>query len=101
MSKNGTLLFSRSTSGIPNRGKASAAGSANTVFGQQSGMFDPFVFASFDDTPILRVPISLQGGDNLLIQQELQGDGTGGAAYLDAIVTAICDVVVPSGAGSV
>jgi len=100
-SKNGTLLFSRTTSGVPNRGKASAAGSANTVFGQQSGVFPPFVFGDFDDSGILRQPIVLRGGDNLLIQQELQGDGTGGASYLDALITAICDVQVPSGAGSV
>jgi hypothetical protein len=101
LSKNGTLLFSRTTSGIPNRGKASAAGSANTVFAQQSGVFPPFVFSDFDDSPVLRVPIILKGGDNLLVQQELQGDGTGGASYVDALITAICDVTVPSGAGSV
>jgi hypothetical protein len=100
-SKNGTLLFSRSTSGIPNRGKPSAAGSANTVFGQQSALFDPFVLSSFDDSNILRAPIVLRGGDNLVVQQELQGDATGGFSFLDATIVAICDVVVPSGAGSV
>lgn len=99
--KNGTLLFSRTTNGIPNRGKASAAGSANTVFGQQSGLFPPFTFASWDFRSVLRQPIVLKGGDNLVVSQELQGDLTGTASYADALVTAICDVLVPSGAGSV
>lgn len=100
VSKNGTPLFSRTTTGIPNRGKASAAGSANTVFGQQSGVFPPIVLGSFDDENVLPVPIVLRQGDNMVVQTELQGDGTGGASYVDGLVTAICDVVLPSGAGS-
>ena len=98
--KNGTTLFSRTTIGIPNRGKASAAGSANTVFGQQSGVFPPVVLADFDDDSILPVPISLRPGDYMTVSQILQGDGTGGASYLDALITAFVDVLVPSAAGS-
>jgi hypothetical protein len=100
LTKNGTLLFSRTTNGIPNRGKAAAAGSANTVFGQRSGVFPPITLASFDDENKLQVPITLREGDNLVIQQEIQGDTTGTAAYLDSLLTAFCDITVPTGAGS-
>lgn len=99
--KNGTTLFSRTTTGIPNRGKASAAGSANTVFGQQSGNFPPVILADFDDDSILPVPLALRPGDYMTVSQILQGDGTGGASYLDALVTAFVDVLVPSAAGSI
>lgn len=101
VNKNGTPLYSRTTTGVPNRGKASAAGSANTVFGQQSGVFPPIVLADFDDDALLAVPLTLRAGDYMTLSQILQGDGTGGASYLDALVTAVVDVIVPSGAGQV
>ncbi len=99
--KNGTLLFSRTTSGIPNRGRASAVGSANTVFGAQSGIFPPFEFAPFSQENLLSVPIRLHGGDNVQILQEFQGAFTGAPVYQDALITAIADVMVPSAAGSI
>ena len=97
--KNGTELFTRAGQGIPNRGSASAAGSANTVYSQEDSIFPPLLFSSFDGENNLAVPITLRQGDAFQIMEEFQGDFTGGASYLGSILNAICRVHVPSGAG--
>lgn len=80
--KNGVDLFGRSTpAGIPNVGAASAAGSANTVFGQALSSFQ-----SFERTPdlgdsLFNLPIVIQNGDTFNVREEITGDVTGGASY--------------------
>lgn len=91
--------FSRSGSGIPVKGSASAAGSANTVLGQQSGMYPPTIFAELNDDNLLPVPVTLQGGDAMQLLWNLVGDLTGGASYANALVKGIVRVTVPQGLG--
>jgi hypothetical protein len=80
--KNGVDLFGRSVpAGIPNVGLASAAGSANTVFGQVLSSFQ-----SFERTPnftdnVFNLPISIQNGDTFNVREEITGDLTGTASY--------------------
>lgn len=93
--RNGVQMFTRINAGIPNRGKPSAAGSANTVFGQQSGIFDPAEEQDFSSEPKIPVQIVQNGGDTLQIFENLQGDLTGGASYANALITAIARVTVP------
>ena len=95
--RNGAQLYSRSNPplGIPLRGKPSAAGSANVVLGQQSGIFDPFEQQDFSSEPKLPVPIVQNGGDTLQILENIQGDVTGGAPYATALQVAIARVTVP------
>lgn len=90
-------MFTRQGLGIPNEGSASAAGSANTVFGQRSGIFRPFELQSFTDDGVLPAPIVLNGGDVMQLFIELTGDLTGGAAYANAMIVGICRVTVPVG----
>lgn len=80
--KNGIDLFGRvTTTGIPNVGVASAAGSANTAFGQLLSSF-----SSFERTPnlgdaIFNQPLIIQNGDTVNVKEEITGDLTGGASY--------------------
>lgn len=80
--KNGVDLFGRVTStGIPNVGNGSAAGSANTVFGQQLGTFAPFEDSPDPGDNIFNVPITIQNGDTFNVREEITGDLTGTASY--------------------
>lgn len=90
--KNSVQLFSRTTSGIPNRGSASAAGSANTVFGQQSAVMPPFIQSGYSDENLFDVPVTVRNGDTLNVALELSGDLTGGASYARALQAFIAEV---------
>jgi hypothetical protein len=91
-------IFTRVGAGIPNQGAASAAGSANTVFGQRSGMFRPFELQLPTLDGVLDTPIVLGGGETLQLLTNLVGDLTGGASYANALVVAVCRVTVPGAA---
>jgi len=95
--KNNTQQFTRAGLGVPVRGSDSAAGSANTVFGQRSGMFAPFEQAMPTDDNVLPQPIVLGGGETLQLFLDLTGDLTGGAAYANALQVAIARITVPGG----
>lgn len=90
-------MFTRQSLGIPNEGSASAAGSANTVFGQRSAIFRPFELQSFTDDGMLPVPLVLNGGDVMQVLTDLTGDLTGTASYANALIVAIARVTVPVG----
>ena len=91
-------MFTRAGLGIPVRGSDSAAGSANTAFGQRSGMFAPFEQSLPTDDPVLPSKIVLDGGDVLQLFMDITGDLTGGASYANALQVAIARVKVPTGA---
>lgn len=96
--RNNVLMFTRQGNGIPNVGKASAGGSANTAFGQRSGIYPPFVLTLVDDDPLLPVPIHLGGGDVMQVLQEITGDLTGGASYANSLIVWAARIKVPAGA---
>lgn len=83
--KTGVTLFSRTTTGIPNVGAASAAGSANTVFGSVMSPFVPWERSIPHQDQILDDPITIQNGDLFQAQTEIVGDVTGGASYANAL----------------
>ena len=91
-------IFTRIGHGIPNQGQASAAGSANTVFGQRSGMFPPIEQVMSDWRNVLDTPIVLGGGETLQLLYDLVGDLTGGASYANVLLMAIARVTVPGAA---
>lgn len=97
MTRNGTILFTRGGLGIPNKGSDSAAGSANTVFGQRSAIYPPFEQCLSTDDNVLSPSITLKGGDALQIFTDLNGDLTGGASYANDLILAIARVTVPGG----
>lgn len=78
-------LASRTTFGIPNLGAASAAGSANTVFGQTMARFQPWERALPYFDSIFNYPVVLNNGDTCNIQEEFTGDLTGGASYVGGV----------------
>lgn len=87
--RNGEQLLSRpdaqnANNGVLLQGSASAAGSANTVFGQRSGFYPPFQLANDKPDSVLPVPIRLVGGDLLQMSYDITGDVTGGADYSHA-----------------
>ncbi len=88
-------ILTRSGLGLPLRGSASAAGSANTVFGQEAGIFRPMEQQMPSDDPALPAHIVFGGGDVSQLLLDLQGDLTGGASYANAIQVAIARVTVP------
>lgn len=88
-------MFTRIGHGIPDKGAASAAGSANTVFGQQSGIFRPFEVQMPSDDPKNPVPLMFGGGDVSQIFVDLVGDLTGGASYANMLLVAIARITVP------
>lgn len=94
--RNQVQMFTRQGNGIPNIGKASAAGSANTVLGQRSGIYPPFMLSLPDDDSILDAPITLTGGDSFQLLQEIIGDVTGGASYANAMIVWAARVSVPN-----
>ena len=80
--KNGVDLFGRTIpAGIPNVGLGSAAGSANTVFGQLLSIYSSFERTAdlFDN--VLPSPVQLVNGDTPSVREEITGDVTGGASY--------------------
>jgi hypothetical protein len=91
-------MFTRGGLGFPVRGSDSAAGSANTVFGQRSGLYAPFEQAMPTDDNLLNAKLVLDGGDVLQLFLDLTGDLTGGASYANALQVAIARVKVPTGA---
>lgn len=101
MFKNQTQLLTRTGHGAPNQGSASAAGSANTVIGQRSGMFPPFEQSGDNQDSVLETPIQVVQGETLQLLHELTGDGTGGASYANFLQMAVARVTVPqASAGS-
>lgn len=96
--RDGVNMFTRAGLGIPLRGTDSAAGSANTVIGQRSGIFRPFDFQMPSDDPKPPLPLVLNGGDVLQLFVDLIGDLTGGASYANAMQVALARVTVPVGA---
>lgn len=90
-------MFTRSGLGIPDRGSDSAAGSANTVFGQRSGIYRPMFTQLPTDDASHPAMMKLGGGDVLQMFLDLVGDLTGGASYANALQYAICRVTVPVG----
>lgn len=97
VTRDGVQMFTRASLGIPLRGSDSAAGSANTVFGQRGGIFRPFVFQMPSDDAKPPLPIVLNGGDVLQLFVDLIGDLTGAASYANAMQVAIARVTVPVG----
>lgn len=96
---NNVQAFSRAGLGIPQRGSDSAAGSANTVFGQRSGAFPAFEAAFNGSDNVLPLPLTLRRGNTLQLLEDLAGDLTGGASYANALQVAIADITVPVGEG--
>jgi hypothetical protein len=86
------LLNSRTTSGIPNVGTASAAGSANTVFGQTLALQGAFEKAIYGYENVFNAPIVLNNGDTFTVADEIVGDVTGGADYSAALTVWIARV---------
>lgn len=95
--RDGVQMFTRAGLGIPLRGSDSAAGSANTVFGQRSGIFPAVQEQLPTDDAKLPALLSLRGGDAMQLLLDLAGDLTGGASYANALQTAICKITVPVG----
>lgn len=91
--KNSVNLGSRTTTGWPNVGSPSAAGSANTVLGQVLSAYLPFQAAVEDSPFMLPVPIHIGNGDLFNAFLQLTGDLTGGASYANALQLAIAKVV--------
>lgn len=79
------LLNSRTTNGIPNLGTASAAGSANTAFGQLLAFQQAYERAMYGYENVFNQPIILNNGDTFTVAEEIIGDVTGGADYSAAI----------------
>lgn len=96
---NQVQAFSRGGLGIPDRGSDSAAGSANTVFGQRSGVYPAFEHALPGSDNVLNSPMRLKRGNTLQLLIDLVGDLTGSASYANALAVAIAEVVVPVGEG--
>lgn len=95
--RDGVQMFTRAGLGIPLRGADSAAGSANTVFGQRSGIYRPFALQLPGDDAKPPLPLVLNGGDVLQLFVDLIGDLTGGASYANALQVAIARITVPVG----
>lgn len=95
--RDGVQMFTRAGLGIPLRGSDSAAGSANTVFGQRSGIYRPFDTQMPSDDGKPPVSLTMNGGDVLQLFVDLIGDLTGGASYANALQVAVARVTVPVG----
>ena len=96
--KDQVQIFTRVGHGPPNVGAASAAGSANTVIGQRSGMFPPFEQSGDNPDSVLDSPIVLGGGETLQLLHDITGDGTGGASYANILQVAVARITVPTAA---
>ena len=89
---NSRLLNSRTTLGIPNLGVASAAGSANTAFGQALAIQNAFERAGNGYENVFNQPIQIGNGDTFQTATEIVGDVTGGADYTGASGIFICRI---------
>lgn len=89
---NSRLLNSRSTNGIPNVGTASAAGSANTVFGQALSFQQAYERSLYGTENVFNQPITIGNGDTFTVSDEIIGDVTGGADYSAAIAVWVARV---------
>lgn len=89
---NSRVLNSRTTTGIPNVGAASAAGSANTVFGQVMADFQPFERSGSAYMSLFNAPLVIGNGDTFSVAEEIIGDVTGGADYSGAMTAWIARV---------
>lgn len=91
--RNGQLMFTRQANGgLPNVGQASAAGSANTVYGADTSPYPAFQLSDPYDLQSPIFPLQYREGDNWNWQQQISGDVTGGAAYATMRHLAILDV---------
>lgn len=90
-------MFTRSGLGIPVVGSSSAAGSANTVFGQEGGIYRPVELQMPSDDPRTPALLTLNGGDAMQLFLDITGDLTGTASYANALMVAIARVTVPVG----
>lgn len=79
--------------GIPNVSQPSAAGSANTVFGQNTDVFPAFQNISEEPQSVIDPPFFIKGGDTVQFYQGITGDVTGGASYAGATVCLLVDVL--------
>lgn len=89
---NSRQLASRTTTGIPNVGAASAAGSANTAFGQVMADYAPFERSGPGYMNQFNAPLTLNNGDTFNIAEEIIGDVTGGADYSGAMTVWVARV---------
>jgi hypothetical protein len=97
--KDQVQILTRQGQGIPDQGSASAAGSANTVFGQRSAMYPPFQLSGDNADSVLDVPIQLGGGETSQLLLNLAGDLTGTASYARALQVAVVRITAPVATG--
>lgn len=91
--KNGQRLFTRDASGgIPLVGTASAAGSANTVYGSDYTPYPAFQDADPMNWRKLDPPFTLRAGDNTNFYLTTTGSQTGGADYSHALQVFLCKI---------
>jgi hypothetical protein len=95
VTRNGQQMFTRNGNGIPNVGLDAAAGSANTVFGQQFAAFPPISQWGFEEGGALDPPFVYHPGDTVLWEHVVAGDPTDGADYSGAVVVLIAKVTRP------
>lgn len=94
--RNGTRLFTRDANdGIPLIGPASAAGSANTVYGALNTPLPAFMLTEEPQWPPLVQPLTLNPGDQYHFYFGTAGDSTGGADYSHTYTALILDVTAP------
>ena len=92
----GELLYTHAASdGIANQGNPSAAGSANTVFGQRHSKYPPFEAAGQAGQAKLYPTLKLVGSHNFNPKMEITGDVTGGASYATFLQTFVARVTRP------
>lgn len=92
--KSGQRMFTRDAAdGLPIVGKASAAGSANTVYDSRLGALHAFQKDPPWDVDIFDPPLEYKTGDVYEWGLGVTGSLTGGADYSKAIVVAIMDVM--------
>lgn len=90
---NGQRMFTRDTlDGVPNIGPASAAGSANTVYGAVESPLPAFQIASAIDYEMFPTPLQFRGGTQFEWLFGTTGDSTGGADYSHGYLVLLCDI---------
>lgn len=89
----GTRYFTRDAGGgITNIGTASAAGSANTVYGADASYAPAFQVQNDYLQPTLPSAIRLRGGDTVNFLFGTSGDSTGGADYSHFYTVLLCRI---------
>lgn len=78
--------------GIPNFAQASAAGSANAVYGQGTNVYPAFQAITEEPQSVMDTPLVINGGDEVQFLHGITGDVTGGANYAGAIIAALADI---------